>query len=51
MGNMSRLKYHSSWVVGMGMFDMDIWRPRSWQVTEVNVSMAYIAIQASPLHP
>ena len=51
MGNMSRLKHGGSWVVGMGMFDMDIWRPRSWQVIEVNVSMTYIATQAPPLPP
>lgn len=48
---MSRLKYRGSWVVGMGMFDIDIWRARSWQVIEVNVSMTRIATQTSPLHP
>lgn len=31
------------------MFDMDIWRPRSWRVIEVNVSVMYIATPISPL--
>lgn len=48
MGTMLVFKYCSSWVVGMEVFDMDIWK--SWQIIEMNVCMTYTATQTS-LHP
>lgn len=51
MGNMSRLKCRGCWVVGMGMLDMDIWRPRSWQAIEVHLSTTCIATQISASSP